>query len=224
MSGRDLTGHDTVVNYLEDFVGADIPRDLVRVAIADEESVTLTITTSDGDEIISKVVGSDGNRIADIPLGTVPADGDEALLTKIADALQEVGNTQLRVDLENYNGSTIPVEQQTAVKVEDSGGTTLDLLASDDVNVITTSESNPDTYTSLVLGDYRKSVDIWVNTSGEATMTVQVRKAGGPWRTLDEVSYNAETTEVEQYDTSYEEIRAKVDTNLNGIEMVSKGV
>jgi hypothetical protein len=254
MSGRDLTGHDDVVNYIEDFVGADIPRNLVRVALVTQDNNTLDVTTNPDGELMAKVVGSDGNRIADIPLGKDASSGDEAILTKVADALQEVGNTQLRVDLQNNNAGTLAVEQQTAVSVENSAGTTIDPatvaienalksndtdelvsrvtdstgaevdpLARADVSPVTGSTSTAGNNVALVLGDYRKDTDFFVDVSGSATLTVEVRITGGTWREIDTIDYGAANTEVKQYSTSFAEIRARVDQNLNTLEASAKG-
>lgn len=54
---------------------------------------------------------------------------------QLADALQSAfaADDQLRVDLQNNNAGTLPVEQQTPVGVEDSAGTQIDPLAQRDL-------------------------------------------------------------------------------------------
>lgn len=77
---------------------------------------------------------------------------------------------------------------------------------------------------SLSLGPSIKDVDIFVDTSGSATLTVEVRRPGGAWREYDTVSYGSSATQVEQYSTAFSELRARVDSSLNTLELSAKGV
>jgi hypothetical protein len=156
---------------------------------------------------------------------TVTDDGAFTISTNTLDpALASNAGDQLRVDLENNNAGTLPTEQQTPVQVEDSGGTNIDPLARQDTSPVTGSTGTAGTDVPLVLGDYRKDVDWFVDVSGAATLTVEVRADGGTWRTFDTVDYSSATTEVEQYSTSFAEMRASVDQNLTTLEGSAKGV
>lgn len=76
----------------------------------------------------------------------------------------------------------------------------------------------------LTLGPLRRLVDLHVDTSGAATLTVEVSTDGTNWRTFDTVSYSSATQEVEQYDVAWEYVRAYLDSNRNLIEASAKGV
>jgi len=109
-------------------------------------------------------------------------------------------------------------------RVEGSSGVLIDPLALRDVEPVTDSTTTADEDISLTLGAYRKAVDLFVDVSGTATLTVEARKDGGTWRELDTVDYPGETNEIEQYETAFSELRASVDQNLTQLEGSSKGI
>ena len=226
--------YKNIVDRVDDQVGADISRDKLEVAIAavDVAGFKQNLTQ----------VGGEPQSAVDVA----------NKIDKLEDALASVGNDELRVDIggsgnldvdlaENsfgtitvtddgslaisaYNGGTLPTEQQSPVGVEDSNGTQIDPLSNSDVSSVTDSTSTAATNVPLQLGEYRKDVDWFVDVSGSATLTVEVRVSGGTWRQFDTVSYSSATTEVEQYSTSFAEIRARVDSNLNTLEGSAKGI
>lgn len=78
----------------------------------------------------------------------------------------------------------------------------------------------------MKLGRFKtRNVDIFVNTTGAATLTVEVTHVGaGVWRTLQTISYDSSTQIIEQFNTTYPEIRAYLNQNrgVPGVEMVVK--
>lgn len=75
----------------------------------------------------------------------------------------------------------------------------------------------------LDLGRSRRRTDIHVDTSGPATLAVEVNVGGGDWLEYDTVSYSSATTEVEAFDIAFKLVRAYLDQNRNGITMSAKG-
>lgn len=92
------------------------------------------------------------------------------------------------------------------------------------IDPITGSTTTAGTNVTLLLGDYRKTVNFWVDTSGSATFTVEVRIANGTWFQLDQINYSSAVSQVESYTTAFEEVRARVDSSLNNLVGISKGV
>lgn len=78
---------------------------------------------------------------------------------------------------------------------------------------------------TVTTGPVRTNVDVFVDTSGSATLTVEVSPDdGSTWRYLDTVSYSSSTTEMEQYDTVYPDVRAYLDQNRNVVELATGGI
>lgn len=118
MPDQPINKQTLKIAYLADLIGADIPRDLIKVSIKDQDIDVLDVkqaaeTTDDAD-------------ITDIGGRTQSAVDVANKIDQIEDALTSVGGDQLRVDLENYNGGTLPTEQQSPVGIEGSGGSQLD--------------------------------------------------------------------------------------------------
>lgn len=148
------------IAYIEDFIGADINRDLVKVAVADQDISSVDIEAPTGKPL---------NITLDEIKGTQLTGDDWTTLLQtiasIADALNSNGTDQLRVEspsaldvsasevdvdinsqsqspltttddgsfnVNDYTGSTVPTEQQTPVQIENSSGTNIDPLAAGD--------------------------------------------------------------------------------------------
>lgn len=77
---------------------------------------------------------------------------------------------------------------------------------------------------TLDLGPIRQAVDVFVDCSGAATLTVEASFDGSTWRTFDTVDYSSATTSMEQYDIAYPHVRAYLDTATNTVEVASKGL
>jgi hypothetical protein len=142
------------------------------------------------------------------------------------DAGRNLGIVSTTGDVDVATPSPIDVSG-APVTVEDDGTFHVDSLPAVDVSktdVVTASTSSVNDDASLVLGPYRQNVDWFVDVSGAATLTVEVRTDGGTWREFDVVEYTGATTEVEQYSTAFAEMRASVDANLNTLEGSGKGL
>lgn len=77
---------------------------------------------------------------------------------------------------------------------------------------------------SVDLGDVTTKVDVFVDVSGAADLTVEVSTDGSTWRQWDSVSYSAAATDQNQYDVAYEHVRAYVSANANVVEVVGRGI
>lgn len=74
------------------------------------------------------------------------------------------------------------------------------------------------------LGDYRTNVDVFVDVSGAADLTVEVSTDGSTWREADSVSYGSESTDLQQYHLAYQHVRAYVSANNTVVEVVGRGL
>lgn len=95
------------IDYLEDLVGADLNRDMLQVALSDQDLDVLDLNIQD--------IGGAAQSAVDV------ADA----IDQIEDALTSTGTDQLRVDLENNNVGTFP----TTIEGDDTGGTTAEVQA-----------------------------------------------------------------------------------------------
>jgi hypothetical protein len=81
-------------------------------------------------------------------------------------------------------------------------------------------------YTGAVDLDDSGRVDVAVDVSGAATLTVEFSATGdftGEEFTVT-VDYDAATEIIEQFDPAHKYVRAQVDANLTNLEVVSRGV
>lgn len=153
--------YQRVISYIEDEVGADVNRDMLKVALSDQDITPLVVNTPAGEELRARLFGIDsqGNKEQ---VGVVPLDSDASVssgaqITYLARALASndldefitrvtnsagsqvdpltmdvtasVGNDELRIVTPNpidVSASTVPVEQQTAIAVEDTTSTQID--------------------------------------------------------------------------------------------------
>lgn len=138
------------------------------------------------------------------------------------------GGTVTVTDDSSFNiAGTVATEQQTPVGIEDTSGTQADPFDQQDTAQTTASDSGTGSANAatLDLGRLRKAVDIHVDTSGDATLTVEVSEDDGTtWRTFDTVSYTGASQEIEQYETAFRDIRAHLNQNRNEVVVVSRGV
>lgn len=77
------------------------------------------------------------------------------------------------------------------------------------------------------LGDVSTKVDVFVDVSGAATLTVEVSPTGafgGEEKQASTTDYGSASTDFQQFDFAYEYVRAYVDANLNDLEVVGRGV
>jgi hypothetical protein len=273
--------YTSIINFVEDQIGADVNRDLLKVAIEAQDGglsldanvdeiggtqqtgadLPAALRSVSGDEFRSRLYGEDGNGdlqeagleafdtalgAGDVGVVTYPARalnslGEDELVARVTDssgtqvdpvtqalenALAANGSDQFRVDLESNNAGTLPTEQQTPVGVEDTTGSQVDPFDQSDVGQIDASDSGAGSSNAatLDLGDFRKDFDVFVDTTGDATLTVEVSEDGGTtWRQYDSISYNGSSEEVEQFDTAFQHVRAYLNQNRNEVVVVSRG-
>jgi hypothetical protein len=113
-------------------------------------------------------------------------------------------------------------------RIQDSGGVLIDPFDQSDASAITADDSGTGSGNAAeaTLGPLRSAVNVHVDTSGAATLTVEVSPDGGTsWLQYDTVQYSAATTQVEAYaDVAFADVRAYLDQNRNGVTLASKGV
>jgi hypothetical protein len=79
---------------------------------------------------------------------------------------------------------------------------------------------------SIPLGSYLTLVDISVDTSGAATLSIAVSDTGefsGEETTVQTVDYAEAVANLEQFEFAYPFIQASVDANLNELELIARG-
>jgi len=75
--------------------------------------------------------------------------------------------------------------------------------------------------------DARTRMDILVETSGAATLSISVSRTGeftGEEATVQTVDYDGAVTQLEQFDFAYPFVAVEVDQNLTRLAPVSRGV
>lgn len=129
--------------------------------------------------------------------------------------------------IDSANQGTLPVEQQTPVGVEDSNGAQVDPINQSDTGQVQDSTTTAGNNVSLDLGDLRDSVDVIADVSGSATLTISVSTTGdfsGEQHDVLTIDYTSSGVNLEQFDFAYQHIQASVDSNLNELEIVSRGI
>lgn len=153
-----------------------------------------SINVNTGSNTLSKIAGRDGAVATVEAMQNTLGDTRNGLVTHVSTALNRVGNDEM----------VVREHDRTVITAQDSG----------------TGSGNA---AQLDLGEPRQQVEIHVDTSGAANLTVEVSADGSNWRTYDEVSYADANQEVRDYNTSFQHIRAYLDSSRNLIEMSSKG-
>lgn len=74
------------------------------------------------------------------------------------------------------------------------------------------------------LGRVSTKVDVFVDTSGDADLTVEVSTDGSTWRSADTNSYTGSSSDFRQYDFAYQHVRAHLNQNINTVEVVGRGI
>lgn len=183
MGARDKKARNNVINRLEDLVGADIPRDLLKVAIVaqDNDELTVQLVDSSGDPVnptssrleeALESIGSDELRVQLIDDSGDPIDPAS---TELEDTLTSVGTDELRVSLQANNAGTIPVEQQSPVSIEDTQGAEVDPLTQEvfasvdnDQLVVTSNDNDQGTLDGVTVpSNGRKEIDLYAEGSNQ---------------------------------------------------------
>lgn len=150
-------------------------------------------------------------------------DGQTALRVREASAdvqsqpqreVSVVGDVSVGSDItvSDYTGSTLPV----------TGSLTVDQTGTD-VKTATDSGTGSANAAEITLGPIRRRVDIHTETSGSATLTVEVSTDGSTWLEYETISYSSAIVEVEAFDIAFEYVRAYLNQSRNGITMSAKG-
>lgn len=94
------------------------------------------------------------------------------------------------------------------------------------INASTTNAGSANA-TSLDLERMRKDVDLSVNVSADALVTLEVSTDGsfdGEEKQADTVTYSGSSTDFRQYDIAYQHVRAFANASVNELELVSRGI
>lgn len=87
-----------------------------------------------------------------------------------------------------------------------------------------TSSAGSSNAAQIDLGSVSTEVDVFVDTSGAADLTVEVSTDGSTWREADTNSYGSDTTDFRQYDIAYQHVRAYLSANTTTVEVVGRGI
>lgn len=109
------------------------------------------------------------------------------------------------------------------VRVQDSAGVLTDPLDAGDMGPFTDRTTTAGNTATVSPGSYGQPVTIVADTSGAATLTVEVSVDGGT--TWDAYTVSIGGTEGAKEEVNgFGDVRASIDTNLNGLTVSAKGV
>jgi len=191
-----------------------------KTRLMDKNEVLIDPAT---DETLSSTLS---REISQWSAGVLPVEQDSPVAledtsgAQVDPATDTTLSSTLSREISQWSAGTVPTA------LEDTTGTQVDPLAKDDAAVITASDSGTGSGNAaqLDLGPIRSSVDVHVDTSGAATLTVEVSTDGNNWRTYQTVDYGSGTATVEHFNTASGQIRAYLDSNRNLVEMSAKGL
>lgn len=219
--------YERVINYIEDGVGLDVDRDLLKVALRSNDSGTLgtNIAQIGGTPQSAVNVADQIDKIQNILSGqtlTVTDDGSLAIAT-LPEPI-DVSSSEVDVDLNSQSVSPITITDDGSLAIAAWNAGTLEVNdTGKGVITDTTTSTGSGSAAQLDLGDNRKDVDVFYDTSGSATVTIEVSKNASDWRQFNAENPTSAKKELIQMDTSYRHVRAYADQNLNRIELSSKG-
>lgn len=223
-----------------------VPRTLERVNIrADQfailradDSVEIRINAKDNAPI-------DAREVSSI---SIPPSGDRETGIERLYISNSAGTGKLKI-LTGFGGTTGDTDQPTGdevdvtnrpareigkARVQDSAGVLVDpatesTLADVNANVqgadgspLFAEGSTDATPVSLQI-ENRTTVDLYVDVSGSATLTVEARTDQSDWRTIEIINYSSNVEVVEQLSVAFGEVRATVDQALNQLEIHASG-
>lgn len=208
------------VAYIEDMIGADINRDLLKVAISSQDIGELTVNNPTGRKVsiaLDEVGGQSQSSkdiaqlIEDISTLTAALDSNNADVLRVTDTNggpnkdvdiveQSVGNIQ--TDIQAYNAGNLPTE------VADRSANTYQLASSEDIS----------SGVSQSLSD-NESFTLFLNANGSIEVTVSLSPDGGTTSyevTESPVSFSSAGDETIKlsYDTDWIEISGSNTTNV----------
>lgn len=138
--------------------------------------------------------------------------------------VDDQGRIELGADIDIGNLNLL--NQADSVINPATEGTLSGLLQTSDKQQITDSTTSTATWISLDLGDVRNGVDVAVDISGSATLTIQVSTTGdfaGEEFEVQTIDYSSAVVSLEQFEFRHQHVRCKVDANLNNLEMIARG-
>lgn len=152
MSSYSERKYKRVVSYIEDQIGADVNRDLLKVALSEQDIAPLVVSTSPDDEIRARLFGQDGNGdiedVQVVQLSSSIASTTTAQVTYLARALESNGLDEFISRVTDSNGNQIdPLTQAVTQSVGDDAVRVvspdpLDVSAAEvDVDIATQSKS-----------------------------------------------------------------------------------
>jgi len=172
------------IDYIENMVGADVPRNLLRVAISEQDLGALDVsaaTVPTEQQTPVQLEDSSGTTIDPLTAGEQPLDVsasevDVDINTQTASPLTVTDDGALAINA--YNGTTLPTEQQAPVSVEDSSGNNIDpSVASDYPDTQVSGEdivANGDLVVGPVTVARTSGVTIAANSTDGTTFSVSV--------------------------------------------------
>jgi len=185
-------------------------------------SNTQQYSTEDLDELTDALAsqGTDEIRV------TEAADLD-VVLTEIGGKAQSAVDVAAKIDaiedaLASQGTDKLQVEQQSPVGIEDSGGSQVDPVDAGQFGPFHDRVTSAATNATINPGRYGNGATIVADTSGAATLTVEVSNDGASWSAYT-VSIGGSEGVKETVD-GFANVRAQVDQNLNSLEISSKGV
>ena len=118
-----------------------------------------------------------------------------------------------------------PSRQLGQAQIQDSGQSVIDPLNQSDAapRTDTDSAAGSGNAAEVDLGDLRGEASIHYDTSGSATLTVEVSTDGTNWRELDTHTVGSADNGIRHYKTAYQHIRAYLNQNRNLVEISARG-
>lgn len=119
------------------------------------------------------------------------------------------------------------------VNVVDDGGAVLDLLSAGDLPLSVDADTTPTTAATTSAGEANAAqldtaglseVEVLYDTSGAATVTVETSTDGNDWYQRTQYSPGSAVSAAERLTTGARYVRVFIDTNVNQVEVSSKGV
>lgn len=171
---------------------------------------------TDGANVNVRVVGGINVRVA--PRKVVSANVEEPIQLENPN-----DGSAVNPATEGSLTSTLPREVASPVGVEDSAGAQVDPLDESSMGPFSARATAIGTNAAVSPGAYGQPVTIVADTSGAATLTVEVSQDGG-------VSWDAYTVDiggaggVKEEVHGFADVRASVDQNLNALSVSAKGV
>jgi hypothetical protein len=117
MAQSDAYKHKAQVDRLADLVGADVPRDRLKVAVEE-------IATTDLEDRANRDLGK--VDLAGVDLNAVPVEQQTPVEVGTYSGGTLPVEQQTPVEIGTWTGGTLPTEQQTPVGVQDTTGTQVD--------------------------------------------------------------------------------------------------